>query len=845
MGRLFLFICVLLCVLLVSSGELSAETSPYLLADLSYEVMQGHADVILAINEKVDYIYSQFEDPYRIVIDLVGVIYCELEQKIEFQEGPVESVAIVENSNAPRPEGLDKYFYAVDYLIIQLRQGYPYNVFSSNDGKVIIAQVKTETPGAQTSAKEETQALPSLNKRDVLTMPARDQAQIIHKEKPAILEDLEYEVNPNSSIVSIISSKDLQTTIYEQYDPYRITIVPSCDVYCELQEIIEPIDGLIHSISINRDISDKELENLDEFFYPVKDITIEPVIQIPFTVHNAESGAIIIVRLEKPKASEEKKLELVMEVPQKSQELETPETKAPELLQAGLTTDDKEKIVQQITDRLHEKQQQLFDSKEEQEHRDRLIREARDKAMAIREVEKIGMEQLEDLMVRGEGTIKLGYCQDMALSYSEDAKVAQEEIKLSSMKLKENFRALFPNVKLKGSKTTGDVLGVDFIEKLYGVEAEYPIYQGTRLWSAYQQSKVNLNLSKARYDKAVNDVDYKAADAYYSSVTATMNLRLQKELLKKAEEILAMAEKRRSTGLSTDLELFNVKSQYNQVQFQLASAERDLALAKFKLEQAMGFDIAKQRIGTEEIETELKFEIVSIDLNKCLELAQDYHPDILVNELLVESNEYDEKIAKSKDDFKVDLTGFYGRSGSHYETEPDKMDKDWNVGVKVSKPFWGNTASYSFTREETKRKVGQTDRQGTIVNSGEFSILDAMDVGSGMQEARIKRHKAQNELLETRRQVNMDVKEAYYNCQEAIIQVKNALEKVRYQKEALKTARMQAQLNEALQSQVIEAEIKLADERSQHIKALSDYSFSLVKLNKAVGIKDYFNMESK
>ncbi len=118
-----------------------------------------------------------------------------------------------------------------------------------------------------------------------------------------------------------------------------------------------------------------------------------------------------------------------------------------------------------------------------------------------------------------------------------------------------------------------------------------------------------------------------------------------------------------------------------------------------------------------------------------------------------------------------------------------------------------------------------------------------MSVASEIKEAQIKKHKAENDLLESRRQVNLEVKEAYYNYQEAVIQVKNALEKVRYQKEAVKTAALQAKLNEALQSQQLEAEIKLADERSVYIKALSDYNFSLARLNKAIGVEDYFTLE--
>jgi len=74
------------------------------------------------------------------------------------------------------------------------------------------------------------------------------------------------------------------------------------------------------------------------------------------------------------------------------------------------------------------------------------------------------------------------------------------------------------------------------------------------------------------------------------------------------------------------------------------------------------------------------------------------------------------------------------------------------------------------------------------------------------------------------------------------LQVKNALEKVRFHAEATKVSRAQASLNEALQSQLLESMVQLADEKSVYIKALSDYSLALIKINKAIGVKDYFNV---
>lgn len=862
-GRLFLFIVAFLVSALFTLNDtvcadpatpaLGPKNTPYFLADIQYEITPNYTNVVIGTNERIEFIYYTLEDPYRIIIDLIGVIFCELEEKMEIEEGPVKSISVVENSTAARPAGLDKYFYAVDYIIVELREEYPFYVSHLKDDKIIIARIKAEIPPEKIARKAETPA----EKLEKAPPPSEEVSPA-----PVIIEDIEYEVNPQSSIIAVASNKDLKATVYEQHNPYRIVITPPSGVLSELEEEMEPMEGLVKSISINRDTSLKEFKTPDEYFYPVKNVVIEPIMQLPFTVRTADSGRIIAVRIEKgpivPEAEKEveekvagrervEKAEIVekAEVVEKAKVVkraEVVEEVGVKGVEEPLTLKEKKEIVDKITRKLYKKQQELFAKKEEEEQRKRLIREARDKAKAIRAIEKIGMEELQDLMVKGEGITTLKYSQEIALSYSEPVAITEEEIKLSEMKLRENLRALFPNAKLKGTKTTGDVLGIDFIEQIYGIEAEYPIFQGGRLWNAYQQSKVNLNLSKARYDKVVYDLNYKVAEAYYSVITSVMNLKLQKELLKKAEAILNTAQRRHATGLSTDLELFNVKSQYNQVQFQLASAERDLALARFKLEQAMGLDVAQEDIELGEVETELKFEIIEIDLNKSLELAQDYHPDIIVNELLVEFNEYEERIARGKDKFKVDITGFLGASDSHFETEDEDLTRDWNIGIKISKPFRDNTASYSFTKEETKRKVGITTRQSTVTHSGEFAILDAMGNASEMQEAEIKRHKAENELLETHRQVNLEVKEAYYNCQEAVIQVKNALEKIRFQKETVKTAKAQARLNEALQSQELEAEIKLADERSLYIKALSDYNFSLVRLNKAIGIESYFSI---
>jgi len=76
------------------------------------------------------------------------------------------------------------------------------------------------------------------------------------------------------------------------------------------------------------------------------------------------------------------------------------------------------------------------------------------------------------------------------------------------------------------------------------------------------------------------------------------------------------------------------------------------------------------------------------------------------------------------------------------------LDDNWNVGVKVSKPFWFATPSYSFTKDKTSMKVGDTDRVGSTVNSGEIAILDksSLSIGSEIEEAKVNKQKAENEI---------------------------------------------------------------------------------------------------
>ena len=830
----------------------SETVSSYVLSDLQYELYPEFSRIIFSSNDRVDFTYYELHNPYRIVIDLLGVSFCELQEYAEYDEGLVKSIELIKTPYAQKPQGLDEYFYAIDCMIITPRSDFPYTVSSAENGKVIALDIGTKAPpGIRVSrvapAGEDS---PAVIFKEIPPDPTKDVAHepaIEHTPSDSVYENvidyINFESIDDSMLVVISSRLEMAYTARRGYYPeFNIVLKPKGLIFTDLEEKSEFGSGYINTVKIIKDENTQLPKTLDKYYYPVEFIVIEPLVDLPFDLYSSDDGTISILEIYYPDIKEgikgivedEKKKEAMARVHEKEEEEELKRIARKELLSMLKDEIRKESFLKE------EKITRL-----KQEELERRKREAGQK------VESIGQEVLRDLLIRGRGTLSMGQSQSIALENSPQVKTAREEVKLAMLKKRDAFRALFPNVKLKASHTAGDITQteqgepVGFKEDIYGIEFEHPLYQGGRLMNAYKQSKVNLDLSEARYKKIEHELHFKVSEAYHSIVTAIMNLRLQHQLLKEAEPILKQAERRHKAELSTNMEILNVQSRYNQIQFQIATAERDLALARFKLQQAMGLDIVDDDIDVSEVDIELPFRIIDINLYECLEAAANNHPDMLVNRFIVESSEYGEKIAKGKEGFRVDLTGFYGKADSYYNTEPKNLQDDWNIGVKVSKPFWFASPSYSFTKEKTSRKLGQTDRTGTTVSAGEISFLDkdAFAIGSEIEEARIAKQKAQNDLIDTRRQSALAVKESYYNYQEAVIQVKNSLEKVRFHEEAVKVARVQSELNEALQSQLLESLIQLVDEKSVYIKALSDYNLAIIKLNNAIGVRDYFKVD--
>ncbi len=423
-----------------------------------------------------------------------------------------------------------------------------------------------------------------------------------------------------------------------------------------------------------------------------------------------------------------------------------------------------------------------------------------------------------------------------SLAVYEPARIALEESEVAMLKVKEARRNLFPGASLRGTMTRGTASAAQFREAQAGLQIEHPLYDTGRLRDTYRQSLVNLQITQKRYEKVRADFAFDVAQAYYELLAAHQSIPFRERLLAETERVVETARQRFEAGLVTKMEWLNVQSQLAQARFQLQGARNDVAISELKFRHRMNW-VAPLPVT---LPTDFPEEQPQVELPEALRVARINRPDVQINTLLVEFHKYEERLAEEKNGWKLDLTGFLGTSAGAFRTEPLTFNRDYSVALKVSKPWGPNTSSVTLSKVETSPRVGQTTRTSSDSIQGELGIFNGLSAATELKQATVGRLKAQEDLAETQRTLEQEVTEAYYAYQKAILTLEHAQQREQYRLEQVKILRAQAELNEVLPSQILEAELQLSDDQVSQLQARATYHTALARLNKAIGVTSYY-----
>lgn len=426
---------------------------------------------------------------------------------------------------------------------------------------------------------------------------------------------------------------------------------------------------------------------------------------------------------------------------------------------------------------------------------------------------------------------ELGYFTGLALKNNQPTKVAQEEVELAQLKVTEAQRNFFPNIKISGYNTEGEVFKVDYEEREAKVQLDQPLFYGGRLKDTLNQAKVNLEITRKNYDRLKLDVVHKTETSYYNLVAAKMHLKLKGALQEETKEMLEKIEKLAQAGMATPLEVNSARAWSEQIKFQIDSINQELFMAELTFKQVLNIKEAPK------IEAELlEAKRLSLDLGNCLEIALQNRPEVYLSELLVKFNDYGQKVEASKERaFTVDLTSSYGHYQGAYKTEKMRESDNWYAGVKISKPWGGNTLNTSYTTEETQPRFGQTSPTASSTISAEFNLLDNLKRLSEKKKADIDLYRSLSDFNESAKTVAFEVQDAFLNYQKAVLQLNTAEAEMRFRRNEAEVTKVRAMVGETSLSSAMESLYNLSEAQTKFIQALANYQISLANLKKACG----------
>ena len=469
---------------------------------------------------------------------------------------------------------------------------------------------------------------------------------------------------------------------------------------------------------------------------------------------------------------------------------------------------------------------------------------------AIKGTDKNGLQRLLDTIDDknvAEGQLSLEECVDIALENHVQLSIAEKQIKLAKIKILEAKRNLGPSLKGKwdeyGGKTASGLNAQRYTGRKISVEYKQPLFHGGQLWYGLKQAKVNLELVQKDYERIKNNVIIQVEKAYYGYDKAKRIVLIQNSIYDKVDKLKDIAQKGFELKVIDKIENLNVQSQFNQINFQYMSSKEDVILAQLVLQQAMNTD---EPIDVDPVEDP---RILDISLGTCYDLSLMNRPEMKVNYLMTEYYMYDKQIAQAKNLPKVDALGSWGYKAENFHERTDSQVlhhflPEWYAGIKVSVPFFGSEIGYTYTKEVWQPQVSALNYGSeAISNTITFDLLNQFPVWNEQVEADIGFSRAQHEYNNIKKEIALEVKEAYFKYKKALVQMGLAKSKLEYQSKQVQFLVAQNKLNQAPLSKVIEEMLKLSEEEYSQVQSVNDYYVSIKSINKAIGIINYFDPE--
>jgi len=404
-------------------------------------------------------------------------------------------------------------------------------------------------------------------------------------------------------------------------------------------------------------------------------------------------------------------------------------------------------------------------------------------------------------------------CLNIALAQNADILKAKSDLEASAGVVVQTRAVALPQVQATGRYTDEDksLLQEFPIPGGYpiphqnwnsGIQIIQGIYEGGKLIAAIQAASATKKQAIAQYQTQVADTLLSVRLAYYDVLLTAQQITVNEASVKLLQKELDDQQRRFDAGTVPHFNVLRAEVAVANAKPNLFHATSQYRIAKNTLANLLGYNLPREVLENIPLNLTDTFDITPWDMLLPDAIQQALERRTELTDLREQVVLQHLNIVNAKSGYQPTIQAFAGYTWQNSSFSTDVADElnGWNVGGQLT-----------------------------------WNIFDgALTIGK-VQQAKALHQKAQTELENRSRQIELEVRTAYSDFLEAK-EVLDSQTKVQEEaEEALREANARADAGTGTQLDVLDAETSLTQARTTQVQALHDYDTARAKLERAIG----------
>lgn len=288
-------------------------------------------------------------------------------------------------------------------------------------------------------------------------------------------------------------------------------------------------------------------------------------------------------------------------------------------------------------------------------------------------------------------------------------------------------QSLFGREQISGLSGTNNTIKNYFGD--FSIELQQPILTSNQHRINAERADISLEQAETDFLNAQLDLVYRVTESFYTLFQQSQRLDIVKEQVKQNEESFRAAQSKFTGGLIPEVDVLQSDVDLASSRNDSLTGERELTRAKNDFRLLLGIPSNEDV----EVTAEVTYTPVTIEKEKAVTSALQYHTNALNAERDIRLKELSVSSAKAQNDFRFDLTARYGvnKTDTLFKNIFHDFNRSRSASLTLSIPIfdWGsNGMNVEAAEIEFRNTVAQREYVNQQVRQETTDLLNRIAV---------------------------------------------------------------------------------------------------------------------